>query len=262
MSLVSTCIVSAAELKTWLRITPGQAKAVVSITRVGTTATVTVTNHGFRHGDTVLHAGADQADYNGSFTIALLDANRYTIEVVNAPATPATGNITATSDQDGLINLIANRISADLERATGRVFKKREAIEETRDGNGLRSLFLEKYPVIALTSLTIDGAAVVVPDDVVCSSASGRLKWVSPTSVFNPGVGNIVAVYDAGYEDEDLPQDAVGVALEMAAFLYDRWKTGSLATTNIAVGGSSVSYVQSYPRELRQSIEQLGDVRF
>ncbi len=259
--LSSTCIIAAADLKTWLKITPGQSKSVSSLVRVGDLATARVVNHGFRNGDTVAIAGADQAPYDGSVTINLLDGDHFSYPVIGAPATPATGVITAVSDQDALVNLIANRISADLERATSRIFKKREDLVDTRDGNNLRTMYLERYPVIELTSLTVNGAAVAVGTDVMLSRDSGRLKWANTFGVFASGVNNVIATYDAGYEDDNLPSDAIGVALEMAAFLYDRWKTGALATTNINVGSSGVSFVQSYPRELRIAIEQLKDVR-
>lgn len=67
----------------------------VTITRSGTTATVTDTAHGRVTGDIVLFSGADQADYNGEAKITVVNANSYTYQVANSPATPATGTITA-----------------------------------------------------------------------------------------------------------------------------------------------------------------------
>jgi hypothetical protein len=67
---------------------------VTSITRSGTTATVTATAHALLTGDTVTIAGADQAEYNGSFAITRTGADTFTYTVPGTPATPATGVIT------------------------------------------------------------------------------------------------------------------------------------------------------------------------
>lgn len=65
---------------------------VTSITRSGSTATVTKANHGFTTGDVVTISGASQTLYNGAWTITVADANTFTFSVL--PATPATGTIT------------------------------------------------------------------------------------------------------------------------------------------------------------------------
>lgn len=69
--------------------------SVTSITRSGSTATATRTGHGFQNGDCVLHAGADQPEYNGEFYIFNVTANTYDFTVTGTPATPATGTITS-----------------------------------------------------------------------------------------------------------------------------------------------------------------------
>jgi hypothetical protein len=70
--------------------------AITSITRAVSTATVTTTAaHGFTTGQSVTHAGANQAEYNITATITVTGATTYTYTVSGAPATPATGTITA-----------------------------------------------------------------------------------------------------------------------------------------------------------------------
>lgn len=69
--------------------------SVTSITRSGNTATVTRTGHGFVSGQFVLHAGADQTEYNVEEVVTVIDANTYTYPVSGTPATPATGTITS-----------------------------------------------------------------------------------------------------------------------------------------------------------------------
>lgn len=66
-------------------------RSVVSITRSGSTATVTVPSHGWTSGDVVSIRGADQPEYNEIYvTISVLDGNTFTYEVSGTPTTPAT----------------------------------------------------------------------------------------------------------------------------------------------------------------------------
>jgi hypothetical protein len=66
----------------------------VSITRSGSTATVTRNSHGYRSGQIIQVSGAGEADYNGFFRITVTGADTFTYTVPNAPASPATGTIT------------------------------------------------------------------------------------------------------------------------------------------------------------------------
>ena len=63
---------------------------VGSITRVGSTATVSMIGHGFANGASVVIAGAAQSEYNGTFKITVVDANTFTYTLSGMPATPAT----------------------------------------------------------------------------------------------------------------------------------------------------------------------------
>lgn len=70
---------------------------VTSITRSGSTATVTTTSPvNFVTGDYVTIANANQAEYNGTFQIAVTGASTFTYQVVGTPVTPATGSIQLT----------------------------------------------------------------------------------------------------------------------------------------------------------------------
>lgn len=78
--------------------TAPSAVSVTSITRSGTTATVTTsTTHGFSQGHTVTIAGAVESDYNGQIEVLAVPSDTtFTYSVSNSPTTPATGTITAT----------------------------------------------------------------------------------------------------------------------------------------------------------------------
>lgn len=75
--------------------TYGPVVSVTSITRSGTTATVTATAHGIVVGEKFRIIGAVQGQYNGEHRAATVaDANTITYTVYGSPATTATGTIT------------------------------------------------------------------------------------------------------------------------------------------------------------------------
>lgn len=70
--------------------------SVTSITRIGATATVTTaTNHGYSSTNRVNIRGANEAAYDGDFTITVTGLNTFTYAVAGTPTTPATGTIYA-----------------------------------------------------------------------------------------------------------------------------------------------------------------------
>lgn len=74
-------------------------KSVTQITRVGAVATVNLPDHGYSTGNTITHAGADQAEYDLTEVITKIDNDNYSYPIVGTPATPATGTITASSSE-------------------------------------------------------------------------------------------------------------------------------------------------------------------
>ena len=74
-----------------------EAISVDTITRSGTTATVTtVSDHLLSSLVSSTIAGAGETEYNGTFSITVTGTDTFTYEVTGAPTTPATGTITST----------------------------------------------------------------------------------------------------------------------------------------------------------------------
>lgn len=74
----------------------GKSMAIDSITRSGSTASVTFAkNHHLQTGQSLSPAGADQSEYNGDFVATVTGKKTLDITVSGTPATPATGTITA-----------------------------------------------------------------------------------------------------------------------------------------------------------------------
>jgi len=70
-------------------------RATVTITHSGTVATVNQVNHYFSTGDEVIIDGANETEYNGTFTITVVDADSYTYTLPSSPSKDATGSITS-----------------------------------------------------------------------------------------------------------------------------------------------------------------------
>jgi hypothetical protein len=78
-----------------LNFTLGSDKTATSITRSGTTATATVTAHGFPNESQINIRGATDPLYNGDFVITVVDANSFTYAMAGSPASNASGTIVA-----------------------------------------------------------------------------------------------------------------------------------------------------------------------
>jgi len=86
---------SAAPDDDWLFENAGGDLAITSITSASTTATVTTTAaHGMATGDIVTIRGADQSEYNGTYSITVTGASTFTYTFASSGTSPATGTIT------------------------------------------------------------------------------------------------------------------------------------------------------------------------
>lgn len=70
-------------------------KPIVSVTRSSSTATFTVTGHGYSNGDEVDISGWVQSEYNGNFVISNVAANTFDVTVTGTPTTPGTFDLEA-----------------------------------------------------------------------------------------------------------------------------------------------------------------------
>lgn len=68
-------------------------ESISSLTRSGTTVTATMASeHDLANGIDVLISGANEAEYNGTFTITVTSSLTFQYTIIGSPATPATGS--------------------------------------------------------------------------------------------------------------------------------------------------------------------------
>ena len=74
----------------------GTPVSVDSLTSAASVATVTISaGHGYIDGQSILMAGANQAEYNGVFEITYISTTQFSYTITGSPVSPATGTITA-----------------------------------------------------------------------------------------------------------------------------------------------------------------------
>lgn len=67
-----------------------------TLTRSGSTVTATTaSDHHYADGNNIVIVGADQSEYNGTFSIVVTSATTFTYQIIGTPVTPATGSITS-----------------------------------------------------------------------------------------------------------------------------------------------------------------------
>lgn len=137
--------------------------AAVTITSSTTTATVTETGHGRTNGSKVKISGASETEYNGIFTITVVDANTYTYTMLADP----TGSSASGSPVVG-INAQYDPISASFPSLTlyfnvDGVFHKITGARGTFEiGVNVKQIPTLKFTFTGLYNDPVDAAAPVV----------------------------------------------------------------------------------------------------
>lgn len=83
----------------------GSPVAVTSITRSDSTATATVTAHGFTTGQAVYITGATDPAYNGLVTVTVTGVDTFTYPITGQPVSPATGTITVATQATNSVEI-------------------------------------------------------------------------------------------------------------------------------------------------------------
>ena len=93
--------------------------SVSTLTRSGTTATATTaSDHNLASGLSVTIAGANETDYNGTYTITVTGLDTFIYTVAGSPATPATGTVTAEHDTAS-ISILSDAYGQDVNLDAG-----------------------------------------------------------------------------------------------------------------------------------------------
>ena len=151
---------------------------------------------------------------------------------------------------------IGSGVQAAIEERIGRHLEVRDHTD-VLNGNGKRTLFLPWDPVVSITSLTVNGATIVVDDPSVGTYPRSSVILRDRNSlvhtnggVFPEGFGNVVVVYRAGYE---LPPPALVTAgvLWGAQIFRNRDRVG---IASVSTAGQTTSFSNDIPPHIAKMI--------
>ena len=123
----------------------------------------------------------------------------------------------------------------------GRIGTAVESDSYTRrlSGEGVAMLRLPDWPLTAVSSLTLDGAALTVlvgsatdTGQDVFADADGLL-WMRNDDVFTKGRGNILITYTAGYASTAIPEDLQQACVVLTWLIAEE-------RTRIGIGGKTL----------------------
>jgi uncharacterized phiE125 gp8 family phage protein len=154
-------------------------------------------------------------------------------------------------DDDDLLTRVVAAASTYFEQQTGRTILATDYVE-IQDGNGGRVIIPSNYPVISVTTVTLNGTALALSTGYGVSGyyLNGNVIRLRDTWV-SEGEGNVSISYRAGYVAA--PEDVRQAVLELAALMYrERDRVGQQSKT---VGGENVSFYYAPPARVVSAIE-------
>lgn len=186
------------------------------------------------------------------------------------PATKATTLVTlaqakawlqvSDASDDARIVQITDAVSERVESLTDRQFVTRTR-DEFQNGDGTRKLFLRRYPVVVMTSLTVKDTPTSTPTALVegtdydLDRRSGLIVLRSRT--FTRGFQNVEVNYSTGYGaqgDVALPQDVVQATLDYIKVVYTETTTNGVSATSISVGPNSFVLKPGLPWGIKNAL--------
>lgn len=142
--------------------------------------------------------------------------------------------------KDEELAIIGDAASEEIEQETGRVFVKRTATE-TYNGDGNSVLFVRR-PIVSISSLTVDGNALVLNTDYKFDARLGAIYRLNGNG-FTQDVQNISITYVYGYDVQDgdaLPNDVYRAGLDLAKARWDEKSANAVVASTISLGPSSM----------------------
>lgn len=126
---------------------------------------------------------------------------------------------------------------------------------EKRSGHGGDTLVLRNYPVVDITSLTINGRVIPASPDGIQSGYVFDDRVIELIGFkFDKGKKNVVISYDAGFND--VPADVEQAVTELAGLRYMETTKDRIGVMAEALAGNTVSYNQ---KDMPESVSSVAD---
>ncbi len=162
---------------------------------------------------------------------------------------------------DAIIGRLMNFVSELFNTATDRKLINQDTTEY-HTGDGTDTIFLRNYPVTS-TNETIevyvdwyrsfDADSKVDSEDLWVGQDYGELVYIN--SYFQKG-RTVKVVYNAGYEQSEVPYDLQMAALETLGVLYKRRQEARFDTNTLSRGDVSYTYLDEFPHTVRDTLKR------
>lgn len=167
------------------------------------------------------------------------------------------------NDTDQILVQMADGVSEFVESRTGRIYVTR-SIVEVRDGNDCSTLYLRKYPVVSVASVTVQRSTLLPVETIPVGAwrvASERgAVWLLDSmliSIFTRGFQNVTVTYQAGYGAQDavtLPQDIVEAAKEIVKLVWMEFGGNAIASSTMTFGATSITIRPDWPKQIKDTL--------
>ncbi len=237
-------LTSLANVKAWLFGTDptgfaATQKAITAISQAAN-AQVTCPGHGFAQGQAVMLSDiAGMTALNGeSVTVTILDASDFTIGV-DTTGYPSYAGGGVASAEDLLLTRLISAESQYIQSWCDRAFAL-ASYSESYNGSGGFKLALRNLPIVAVSSLAIDGVAVPAG---VPGQAAGH-GWYNDDKLlyligyaFHRGSQNVQVSYSAGYAA--IPLEIEQATIELVGYRYR--KRSRIGEASRSLGGQATA---------------------
>lgn len=164
-----------------------------------------------------------------------------------------------TDADDTRITACLTRASAYIESATGRTFASTIYTNEIYDGTGRDTLLLRNYPVITLSQVLENGAALTIGTsytsgtDIVLEAEIGRLNRLFWVFLAYPKYYSVT--YTAGYAT--VPEDIQEIAIELTLLMLKEKDRAGIIQHN--TGAMTSIYTRKLPDWAAATLEGYTD---
>jgi hypothetical protein len=164
----------------------------------------------------------------------------------------------ASDTTDALLQRLLSQVSVAIQNNINRQFAT-QAYSESRSGVGGRRMQAANYPLLTVSSVTVDGLAIPLSTDGVnaCGYASDERGITLIGYCFSRGTRNVQLAYTAGFAST--PADVELACIEWCAFIYrSRDRIGHASKS---FNGEVVSYiVAAMPNNVALTLAQYKKV--
>lgn len=152
------------------------------------------------------------------------------------------------------ISMIITQVDGIIQNYCGWKLLATDYTDKKFNGSGTTQLDLQAYPLISVTSVTMDSEDIT---SLVEETDPEGYLTTNDDSTFTKGTNNIVVTFRAGFEDADMPSELIYAATYMVVLNYQKITTEQIGIAKGKVDAVEVTYESSNLPTLVQNVLNL-----